>query len=88
MEFLMKKVSIKTDSAELELLKNMLDKAGIRCALGSEQLAPALPAKPFYVEFGSRTLPISHWGRTSARPGLIPRQVRPILGGKSRMSIH
>ena len=38
------------ESAELELLKNLLEKAGIRCALRNEQLSQALPATPFNVE--------------------------------------
>ena len=84
----MKKVSTKTDSAELGLLKNMLDEAGIRCPLWSDPLALPLPVKPFNVEFGFRTMPIPHWGRSSGRLGPIPRRVRPILGDKSRRSIH
>jgi hypothetical protein len=50
MEFRMKKVFTTTDSAELGLLKNMLDEASIRCALRNEQLSQALPAMPFNVE--------------------------------------
>lgn len=46
----MKQVFTSTDSAELGLLKNMLDEAGIRCALRNEQLSQALPAVPFNVE--------------------------------------
>jgi hypothetical protein len=46
----MKPVSTSRNSAELELLKNMLEEAGIRCALRNEQLSQALPAAPFNVE--------------------------------------
>ena len=38
------------ESAELGLLKNMLEEAGIRCALRNEQLSQALPEAPFNVE--------------------------------------
>ena len=34
----------------MELLKNMLDEAGIRCALRNEQLSQAFPAAQFKVE--------------------------------------
>lgn len=47
---LMKQISTPTESAELGLLKNMLEEAGIRCALRNEQLSQALPAGPFNVE--------------------------------------
>ena len=38
------------DSAELGLLKNMLEAAGIRCELRNEQLSQTLPAAPFNIE--------------------------------------
>ncbi len=38
------------ESAELELLKSMLEEAGIRCALRNEQLSQTLPVTPFNVE--------------------------------------
>jgi hypothetical protein len=46
----MKQVFTLTESPELDLLKNMLEEAGIRCALRNEQLSQALPAMPFDVE--------------------------------------
>jgi hypothetical protein len=46
----MKQVFTLPESAELELLKNMLEEAGIQCALRNEQLSQALPATPFNVE--------------------------------------
>jgi Putative prokaryotic signal transducing protein len=46
----MKQVSTSMESAELGLLKNMLDGAGIRCVLRNEQLSQALPEAPFNVE--------------------------------------
>jgi len=60
MQFLMKKVSTTTDGAEPGVLKNMPDEAGMRCSARSEQLPQALPVEPFNVEFGLRTMPISH----------------------------
>jgi hypothetical protein len=46
----MKQVFTLPDSAELELLKNILEEAGIRCEFRNEQLSQALPAPPFNVE--------------------------------------
>lgn len=46
----MKQVCAFPETAELELLKNMLEEAGIRCAFRNEQLSQALPATPFNVE--------------------------------------
>jgi hypothetical protein len=46
----MKQVLTLPESAELELLKHMLEAVGIRCALRNEQLSQALPAIPFKVE--------------------------------------
>ena len=46
----MKQVFTLSDGAELELLKNLLEEAGIPCALRNEQLSQALPATPFDVE--------------------------------------
>jgi NAD-dependent SIR2 family protein deacetylase len=46
----MKQVLTLPESAELELLKHMLEEAGIHCALRNEQLSQALPAMPFNVE--------------------------------------
>jgi len=46
----MKQVSGSIDSAEVGLLKNMLEETGIRCALRNEQLSQALPEAPFNVE--------------------------------------
>ena len=38
------------NSTELGLLKNVMEEAGIRCALRNEQLSEALPGAPFNVE--------------------------------------
>ena len=46
----MKQLLALPESAELELLKNLLEEAGIRCALRNEQLSQALPATPFNAE--------------------------------------
>lgn len=46
----MKKVITLAETAELELLKNVLDEAGIRCVLKNAQLAQALPIMPFETE--------------------------------------
>jgi hypothetical protein len=46
----MKQVFALPESAELELLKNMLEEAGIKCALRNEQVSRVLPAMPFNVE--------------------------------------
>lgn len=46
----MKQVFTATESVELELLKNMLEQAGITCVLRNQQLSQALPAIPFAVE--------------------------------------
>jgi hypothetical protein len=46
----MKQVLSIAQSAELELLKNVLEEAGIRCSLRNEQLSQTLPATPFDVE--------------------------------------
>jgi hypothetical protein len=46
----MKQVFTVPEGAELELLKNLLEEAGIQCALRNEQLSQALPATPFNVE--------------------------------------
>lgn len=46
----MKQVFTLPQTAELELLKNMLEEAGIPCALRNEQLSQAFPATPFNVE--------------------------------------
>ena len=39
-----------SESAELELLKNILEEGGIHCVLRNEQLAQALPLSPFHAE--------------------------------------
>jgi hypothetical protein len=46
----MKQLFTPTESAELGLLKNMLEEAGIRCALKNQQLSQTLPIEPFNVE--------------------------------------
>jgi predicted RNA-binding Zn-ribbon protein involved in translation (DUF1610 family) len=46
----MKKVLTLSESAELELLKNVLESGGIRCVLKNVQLAQAMPLTPFNTE--------------------------------------
>ena len=46
----MKQVLALPQSPELELLRNVLEEAGISCALRNEQLSQAFPATPFDVE--------------------------------------
>jgi hypothetical protein len=46
----MKRVFTSPDSAELGLLKNMLEKAGIRCVQVNEQMAQLIPSAPFHAE--------------------------------------
>lgn len=46
----MKRIFTSPDSAQLGLLKNMLEKAGIRCVEINEQMAQTIPAAPFQAE--------------------------------------
>jgi hypothetical protein len=46
----MKQVLTLSESVELELLKNVLEEAGIRCVLKNTQLAQVLPISPFNAE--------------------------------------
>ena len=46
----MKRVWTSSDSAELGLLRNVLQKAGIRCVEVNEQMAQVIPALPFQAE--------------------------------------
>jgi hypothetical protein len=46
----MKQVMTLPDSAELGLLKNMLQKGGIRCLEINEQIAQTFPMAPFQAE--------------------------------------
>jgi hypothetical protein len=46
----MKRIFSSPDSAELGLLKNVLQKAGIRCVEINEQMAQVIPAPPFQAE--------------------------------------
>jgi len=46
----MKRVMTLSESAELELLKNVLEEGGIHCVLKNAQLAQALPIMPFNTE--------------------------------------
>ena len=46
----MKRVFTSPDSAELSLLKDMLQKAGIRCVELNEQMAQTIPSAPFQAE--------------------------------------
>ncbi len=46
----MKQLATPSESTELGLLKNMLEEAGIHCALRNEQTFQAFPTTPFNVE--------------------------------------
>lgn len=46
----MKRVFTSADSAEVGLLKNVLQKAGIRCVEINEQMAQVIPSAPFQAE--------------------------------------
>ena len=46
----MKRVFTSPDSAELGLLKNMLQKTGVRCVELNEQMAQTIPSAPFQAE--------------------------------------
>ena len=46
----MKRIFTSPDSTELGLLKNILEKAGIRCVERNEQMAQTLPIAPFQAE--------------------------------------
>ena len=46
----MKRIFTSPDGAELGLLKNMLQKAGIRCVERNEQMAQTIPSGPFQAE--------------------------------------
>jgi hypothetical protein len=46
----MKRVFTSPDTAELELLRNVLQKAGIRCVEINEQMAQSIPSPPFQAE--------------------------------------
>ena len=46
----MKRVFTSPDTAELGFLKNMLNKAGIRCVEINEQMAQTIPSPPFQAE--------------------------------------
>lgn len=46
----MKRIFTSPDSAELDLLKNILEKAGVRCVEINEQMARLIPSAPFQAE--------------------------------------
>jgi hypothetical protein len=46
----MKRVFTSADSAEVGLLKNVLQKSGIRCVEKNEQVAQVIPSAPFQAE--------------------------------------
>jgi Putative prokaryotic signal transducing protein len=46
----MKQAFTLPENAELELLKNMLEEAGIRCALMNQEISQTLPLAPFHVQ--------------------------------------
>lgn len=46
----MKRVFTSSDAAEVGLLKNVLQKAGIRCVERNEQMAQVIPSAPFQAE--------------------------------------
>jgi len=46
----MKRVLSLSQSAELELLRNVLEEGGIHCVLKNARVVPAMPAAPFKAE--------------------------------------
>jgi hypothetical protein len=46
----MKQITTTPEDAELEMLANVLEKAGIKCLLKNEQMSQTLPTAPFNVE--------------------------------------
>jgi hypothetical protein len=46
----MKRLLTSPDSAQIGLLRNHLEAAGIGCDIRNEHLYPAMPAAPFYPE--------------------------------------
>jgi hypothetical protein len=46
----MKRIFSSPDSAEVGLLKNIMEKAGIRCQELNEQMAQTIPSPPFQAE--------------------------------------
>jgi hypothetical protein len=46
----MKRIFSSPDSAEVGLLKNIMEKAGIRCQELNEQMAQTIPVSPFQAE--------------------------------------
>jgi len=46
----MKRIFTSPDSAELGLLKNILQKAGVHCVEINEQMAQTIPSAPFQAE--------------------------------------
>ena len=46
----MKQISLLPQGPELEMLKSMLEDAGVQCLIKNEQLSQVFPATPFNVE--------------------------------------
>ena len=46
----MKRIFTSPDSAEVGLVRNLMEKAGIRCFEKNEQMAQTIPAPPFQAE--------------------------------------
>jgi len=68
----MKRVFTFPDSAEVGLLKNILEKAGIRCVVKNEQMAQMIPSAPFQAE-----LWVEHETDYSAAVALLAEWPRP-----------
>jgi len=73
----MKRVFTSPDSAETGLLKNMLEKAGIRCMETNEQMAQTIPTAEFQAElwveneadYPAAVALLEHWKHPTAAKG-------------------
>ena len=77
----MKRVFTSPDSAELSLLKNMLQKAGIRCVELNEQMAQTIPSAPFQAE-----LWVEHEADYQAALAILEEWQRPTNAAGSQSS--
>jgi hypothetical protein len=73
----MKKIFSSPDSAELELLRNMLEDAGVLCEVRNGDVSRTFPAPPFYEElwvadeeYAKATELVTSWAQpTASRAG-------------------
>ncbi len=87
----MKKLFSSPDSAEVDLLKNILADAGVVCEVRNGALAQIVPAPPFYEElwvseesFAKAAEIVAGWERPAAAPasGWTCAQCSEIVGGE------